>query len=82
MTRWCLEVLPVVYARLARSSTGESSCLKWCNMHAQLTTWYGSANHSANDENKNDTVTFQLAVVDFNSSTLMMVQIFVAEIVS
>ncbi len=42
------------------------------NMHAQLTIWYGSANHSSNDENKHDKVTFQLSAVDLNSSTLMV----------
>ncbi len=39
-------------------------------MHAQVTLWYGSANHSGNDENKHDRVTFQLAAVDLNSSIL------------
>ncbi len=38
----------------------------------QLTMWYGSANHSGNDENKHDEVTFQLAAVDLNSSTFMV----------
>ncbi len=37
------------------------------NMHVQLTMWYDSANHSDNDENKHDKVTFQLAAVDLNS---------------
>ncbi len=72
MTLWYLEVVLVVYANLARSSTGEISCLKWHNTHAQLSTWYGSANHSGNKENKHDKVTFQLAAVDLNSSTLMI----------
>ncbi len=35
---------------------GEISCLKWHNTHAQLTTWYGSANHRG--KNKHDKVTY------------------------
>ncbi len=62
MTLWCLEVVVV----LARSSSGEISCLKWGNMDVQLITWYG------NDENKHDEVTFQLTAADFNSSKLMV----------
>ncbi len=34
--------------------------------------WYGSANRSGNDENKHNKVTFQLAAVDLNSSTLIV----------
>ncbi len=37
MVLWCLKLVPGVCARLVRSSTMEISCLKWCNMHAQLT---------------------------------------------
>ncbi len=61
MALWCLEVVPVGYARIvrARSSSGGNSCLKWCNTHAH-----------GNDENKHDEVTFQLAAVDLKS-TLM-----------
>ncbi len=46
VTLWCLKVVLVAYASLARSSTRKISCLKWRNIHVQLTTWYGSANHS------------------------------------
>ncbi len=74
---WCLEVVPVVYAWLGRSSTGEISCLKWRNTHAQLTMWYSSANYSRNDENKHDTKSSKsqfnlLCTVDLNSSTLIL----------
>ncbi len=41
-------------------------------MHVQLITCYGSANHSGNDDNKHNIVTFQLAAVDLNSSSLMI----------
>ncbi len=59
------------YAKLERSSTGIISCLKWCNPHMQMTVCYGSVNHSGNGENKHE-VTFQLAAVYLNSSTLMV----------
>ncbi len=39
---------------------------------SKVTTWNGLANRSDNDENKHDKVTFQLAAVDLNSSTLMV----------
>ncbi len=51
----------------------KNSAISVCgNTHAQLTTWYGSANHSDNDENIHDKVTSQIAAVDLNSSTLMV----------
>ncbi len=62
VTLWCLEVVVV----LRRSLTGEISCLKWHNTYTQLTMWYG------NDENKHNKVTFQLAAVDLNYSTLIV----------
>ncbi len=45
--------------------TQRSLCYVFRN--CRRTTWYGSANHSDNDENKHDKVTFQLAAVDLNS---------------
>ncbi len=39
--------------------------IKWCNSHAQLTTWCSRC-----DESKHDEVAFQLAAADFGSSSL------------
>ncbi len=39
---WCLEVVPVLYARSSRMQSEQylQSFIKWRNTHAQLTTWY------------------------------------------
>ncbi len=64
---WCLEVVPVVYARVFTYARAISSkkFIKWCNMHAQLTTWVARC-----DESKHDEVAFQPAAANFGSNYL------------
>ncbi len=45
---------------------------RWPNQNKSKSMWHGSAKHSGNDEIKHDKITFQLAAVDLNSSTLMV----------